>query len=146
MALGSIITGTMANRRAKDAQKVADRAAKDLTRRMDVSQQDMTAYRPEAAEARMRALRARLGVMQPLSNMTGEVTGRPQAELAPLGTSPLAMQPLPSQLSTLGANGKPDETKLRANGIDPKDPNAQALLEQKLRGYGYNVPPRGGVK
>lgn len=144
MALGSIITGTMANRRAKDAQKASNRAAKDLTRRMDVSQQDMTAYRPEAAEARMRALRARLGIMEPMSNMTGAITGMPQADLAPLGQSPLSMQALPSQLSTTGADGKVDATKLGAFGIDPKDPNAQRLLEERLRGYGYNVPPRGG--
>ncbi len=141
MALGSIITGTMANRRAKDAAKESRNASRDLTRRMETSSADMGAYRPEAAEARMRALRARLGIMEPLSNMTGAVTGMPQADLGQLGQSPLAMQPLPSQLSTKGPGA---ESKLSAYGIDPKDPNAQALLEQKLRGYGYNVPPGGG--
>lgn len=143
MALGSIITGTMANRRAKDAQKASNRAAQDLTRRMDISQADMTAYRPEAAEARMRALRARLGIMEPLSNMAGATTGMPQADLAPLGQSPLAMQPLPSALSTTGPGGKPAEARLGTYGIDAKDPEAQRLLEERLRQYGYNVPPRG---
>lgn len=140
MALGSIITGTMANRRAKDAQKASNRAAYDLTKRMETSAADMGAYRPEAAEARMRALRARLGIMGPLSNMTEATTGMPQADLAPLGQSPLAMQPLPSQLSTTTPGAA---NRLSAYGIDPKDPNAQALLEQKLRGYGYNT---GGGK
>jgi hypothetical protein len=136
MAMGSIITGTMANRRSKDAAKDAKRASADLTRRMETSSADMGAYRPEAAEARMRALRARLGIMEPLSNMTGAITGMPQADLAPLGQSPLAMKPLPSQLSTTGPGA---DARLAAYGIDPKDPNAQALLEQKLRGYGYNA-------
>lgn len=134
MALGSIITGSMANRRAKDAQKSADRAAQDLTRRMDISQQDMTAYRPEAAEARMRALRARLGIMEPMSNMTAATTGMPQADLSGLGQSPLAMQPLPSQLSTTGPGGEVAATKLNALGIDPKNPEAKRILEEKLRG------------
>jgi hypothetical protein len=129
----------MANRRAKDAAKEAKNASRDLTRRMEMSREDMTAYRPEAAEARMRALRARLGIMEPSRNMTNAITGMPQADLAPLGQSPVAMKPMLSQQSVNGANGKVDATKLQAHGIDPNDPNARALLEQKLRGYGYNT-------
>lgn len=88
----------------------------------------------------MRALRARLGVLEPLNNMTAQVTGQPQADLSGLSQSPVNVTPLPSESSIYGADGKVDETKMRAYGIDPRDPNAQSLLQEKLRGYGYNIP------
>lgn len=137
--MGSIVSGGLAYKSNKDAQKQTARASRDLTRRMEQGAVDMTAYRPEAAEARMRALRARLKIAEPLNNLTGEITGRPTADLAPLGNSPLSMKPLPSQSSIYGADGKINEVGLRSHGIDPKDPNAQSLLEEKLRSYGYNA-------
>ena len=139
MAIGQLSSAGMAFKSNKDAQKQTARASADLTRRMEMSQHDAIAARPQAAQARMQAMRQKLGLLSPLNDMAGEITGGRKVDLAAAGANPMPIRALPSQMSTMGANGKPDLVKLRAHGIDPNDPQAAAKLAAAMGNLGYDV-------
>ena len=135
--MGGIISGGMSFRTNKVAQKDAKHASNDLTRRMEGTAADYEARRPEAAQERMRALRAQLGLLGPLNDMTSQVTGQHAMDFGPVSESPLSMTPLESQLDPY-TKGKLDYSRA---GVGPgtSATDTRAALEQRLMGQGYNV-------
>lgn len=129
MAIGGIVSGSLAHADNKAAAKASKQANAELTRRMEVGRQDYLARRPEAAQERMKALRAQLGLLGPQNQLMNEMGGgRYSMDFGQVANeSPLAMKPLQSQLGT-GINGKPQTP----GGLS------------QLSAQGYNVP--GGRK
>jgi hypothetical protein len=137
MAAGQSIAGGLAYKNNRDAQKATAKANAELTRRMEQGRQDYLARRPQAAEERMKALRAQLGLLGPLNKLTQEMGGGGDYSLdfgQVANESPLAMTPLQSQLYQTDAYGKP---VLGPNGKPL--PATQAALS-KLAEQGYSVP------
>jgi hypothetical protein len=132
MAIGSSISGGLAYKNNRDAQKDQRKANADLTRRMEVEQANYQAYRPEAQRQRAAALQARLGLLQPANGMLSEMTG---------GRYALDFGALPKTSPTMpGGRSKPVQSQLgepaAGGGYDPATLRA-------LQAQGYDI---GGAK
>lgn len=137
MAAGSIVTGSLAHAQNKWAARDTRRANAELTRRMEVGKQDYLARRPEAAQERMKALRQQLGLLGSQNKLTQEMGGGGGYGLdfgQVANESPLAMNPLQSQLKQTDATGRP----VLGLGGQQKPLNAGGM--SALAAQGYNVP------
>lgn len=106
MAIGQSIAGGLAYKNNKDAQKQTAAASRDLTRRMETSALAYKEQRPYAAEDRMNALRAQLGLLSPLNSLTSQITGGPQLDLNAAAQNPLTGHQTAVQTPALAAAGK----------------------------------------
>jgi hypothetical protein len=124
MAIGGIVSGGMNFKSNKTAQQQQRRASNDLTRRMETSQADYLARRPQAQQERAAALQTQLGLLKPANGLLGEMTGgRYALDFGAIPKqSPVSMKPLQSQLGNEWGGGYDRDTlrQLREQGYDIK--------------------------
>jgi hypothetical protein len=128
MAIGESISGGLAYKNNKEAQKQQKDAYNDLTARMEASKVVYDEARPEAQRQRAAALQTQLGTLKPLNSMVSEMTGGKYAqdfEAIPKG-SPASVaaaggaRPTPSQLGPMYDGGYSPSLilELQAQGYD----------------------------
>jgi hypothetical protein len=122
MAIGGIVSGSLAYKNNKEALGDQRAANADLTRRMTAGQRDYQAQRPQAQLDRAKALQTQLGLLKPANAMLGEMSGgRYGLDFSAIPQqSPVSMKPLASQGKPTG-NGTYDYTavsQLRDQGYD----------------------------
>lgn len=82
-----------------NARKDLSKANKELTAKMTAAQGDYAALRPEAAQNRMAALKAQLGLLSPLNQLTSQITGQAPIDTSAVNNFRLQQSPLPSMMA-----------------------------------------------
>jgi hypothetical protein len=129
MAIGQSISGGLAYKNNKEAAKDQREANEDLTARMEEAKREYQASRPEAQRQRAAALQTRLGTLQPLNSMVGEMTG---------GKYAMDFAAIPKAPPTVSASGSGLKPTLSQLGPMYRGGYSPSLIHE-LQSQGYDV-------